>query len=186
MLANLKLSFYLLKIGIGIKSIVNHRSFLIIEVKKEYIALFLKLLKEHSFLKYDYLLDIWGVDYPGLLNRFEVNYLVTSVSFKINLIIRVKVKEHEGLPSISNLFSSSSWLEREIWDMYGVVFYNNIDLRRILTDYGFEGHPLRKDFPLSGFYEVRYDDEYKRVVYEALEVGQEYRYYKFNSPWESL
>ena len=131
-------------------------------------------------------MDIWGVDYPDKNERFEVNYQLLSIYLNVRIVLRLTVEEFEGVDSVSSLFSSAGWLEREVWDMYGVFFFENTDLRRILTDYGFQGHPLRKDFPLSGFMEVRYDDSEKRVVYEPLEVSQEFRSFNFSSPWEKL
>ena len=129
-------------------------------------------------------MDIWGVDFPSNKERFEVNYLLLSIRFNIRIIVKVTVNEEDAIESVEEIFSSAGWLEREVWDMFGVYFVGNKDLRRILTDYGFEGHPLRKDFPLSGYTEVRYDDGEKRIVVEPSELAQEFRYFNFNSPWE--
>lgn len=154
----------------------------VIEISSTELRNTVLFLKQNQQLRFDCLLDIWAVDFLGK-NRFEVNYLLLSIINQSRVIIRTRVDEYTGLPSISDLFKSSGWLEREVWDMYGILFFGNMDLRRILTDYGFEGHPLRKDFPLSGFSEVRYDDGDKRIVYEPLEVSQEYRSFFFKNPW---
>lgn len=123
------------------------------------------------------------VDYPQREKRFEVNYLLLSQRYVRRLKLKVRVDPYEGLESVTCLFKAANWFEREAWDMFGVFFHNHPNLRRILTDYGFEGHPLRKDFPLTGFVEVRYDEEKKRVVAESLETAQEFRAFEFQSPW---
>jgi NADH-quinone oxidoreductase subunit C len=130
------------------------------------------------------LVDLCGVDYPERERRFEVVYHLLSL--KNNQRIRVKVETDEStpVPSVVELFSTAGWFEREAWDMYGIYFADHPDLRRILTDYGFEGHPLRKDFPLTGHVELRYDDEQKRVVYEPVRLRQDFRTFDFLSPWE--
>ena len=130
------------------------------------------------------LVDLCGVDYPEDEDRLEVVY--NLLSLKRNMRIRVKVRTDtaSAVPSLSNLFLSAEWNEREAWDMYGIFFSDHPDLRRLLTDYGFEGHPLRKDFPLTGYVEVRYDDEQKRVVYDPVKLTQEFRTFDFLSPWE--
>jgi NADH-quinone oxidoreductase subunit C len=155
----------------------------IIEIASVNLNQVISFLKRNQQLRFDSLLDLWALDYPSALNRFEINYLLLSVTNQIRVIIRTRVSEYSGLPSVTGLFKAAGWLEREVWDMYGILFFENEDLRRILTDYGFEGHPLRKDFPLSGFSEVRYDDGDKRIVYEPLEVSQEYRSFSFKNPW---
>ena len=182
----LKLASFLSKVLPGMESIVIHDGFIICNVRPDFVFLCVKLLKQLSFLRYEEMLDIWASDFPYKKARFEVNYLFVNVLTSNRLILRTYVQENQGLLSINELYSSAGWLEREVWDMFGVLFFNNYDLRRILTDYGFDGHPLRKDFPLSGFLEVRYDDSEKRVVYEPLEVSQEYRMFNFKSPWEKL
>jgi NADH:ubiquinone oxidoreductase subunit C len=144
-----------------------------------------------SFFKYYFnsnfsaLMDVWGVDYPHRVFRFEVNFLILNLSKPYRLIIRTCTNEYTPISSVSDLFDSAGWLEREVWDMYGVYFSGHKDLRRILTDYGFSGFPLRKDFPLTGYTEVRYDDSRKQVVLEPLEVSQELRLFNFKSPWEN-
>lgn len=177
---------YLSKILPGIEKIVVHSDILYITIKNEYLKEILDILKNHNALRFRSLMDIWGVDYPDREKRFEVNYQLLSIYLNIRIVLRLSIEEFSGVDSVSSIYSSAGWLEREVWDMYGVFFFENKDLRRILTDYGFQGHPLRKDFPLSGFMEVRYDDSEKRVVYEPLEVSQEFRSFNFSSPWEKL
>lgn len=144
----------------------------------------LTFLRDDVQCQFINLTDISGVDYPQRAKRFDVVYLLLSP--RQNLRIRVKVSADEDtlVPSGTAVFAGADWFEREIYDMYGVLFSGHPDLRRILTDYGFEGHPLRKDFPLTGFVEVRYNDEVKRVVYEPIQLRQEFRNFDFLSPWE--
>ena len=168
----------------SVRKIVVHPETSYITISAGSLMNVCRILKDHSLLQFKSLMDIWGVDYPNRDKRFEVNYLLLSLKFNVRVVIRVHVEEFEGVFSLSSLYQSATWLEREVWDMYGVLFFENPDLRRILTDYGFSGHPLRKDFPLSGFMEVRYDDSDKRVVYEPLELSQQYRAFNFKSPWE--
>ncbi len=129
-------------------------------------------------------IDICGVDYPAREKRFDVVYHLLSPRQNTRVRIKLMVAEDEPVPSVCDVFPGADWFEREAWDMYGIIFDGHPDLRRILTDYGFEGHPLRKDFPLTGFVEVRYDDSAKRVVYEPVELRQEFRSFDFLSPWE--
>ena len=156
---------------------------LYLSIKSKYLIFFINFIAKHSFSNFKQLLDIWGIDYPSRNKRFEVNYLLISNLFNIRLIVRVSNGLYEGLPSVTHLFESSNWLEREVWDMFGIYFFNNSDLRRILTDYGFEGFPLRKDFPLSGYSEIRYDFESKRIVFDKLELTQEFRSFDYNNNW---
>ena len=144
----------------------------------------LKLLRDDGRCRFEVLIDICGVDWPEREKRFDVVY--NLLSLKNNQRVRVKVATDETtpVPSAAPLFSSAGWFEREAYDLYGVWFADHPDLRRILTDYGFEGHPLRKDFPLTGFVEVRWDDLQKRVVYEPVKLTQEFRRFDFLSPWE--
>jgi len=150
------------------------------------------LLKVLSFLRDDpncqfkQLMDICGVDYPSQENRFCVVYSMLSLTLNQRVRVKVWTEEETPVPTSTDLFSSAGWFEREVWDMYGVYFSDHPDLRRILTDYGFEGHPLRKDFPLTGYVEIRYDDEQKRVVYEPVSLTQEFRSFDFLSPWEGV
>ncbi|WP_309084873.1 NADH-quinone oxidoreductase subunit C [Chelativorans sp.] len=128
--------------------------------------------------------DICGVDYPAREKRFEVVYHLLSPRQNQRIRVKVSTDEETPIPSVIEVFPAANWYEREVYDLYGVLFTDHPDLRRILTDYGFEGHPLRKDFPLTGFVEVRYDDEAKRVIYEPVELRQEFRNFDFLSPWE--
>lgn len=132
------------------------------------------------------LVDIAGVDYPERPQRFEVVYCLLNLKKNIRLRVRVATDEKTPVPSVTALYSSAGWFEREAWDMYGILFSDNPDLRRILTDYGFEGHPQRKDFPLTGYVELRYDSEQKRVVYEPVKLNQAYRSFNYLSPWEGM
>ncbi len=129
--------------------------------------------------------DLSGVDYPQRTNRFDVVYQLMSPRLNLRMRVRVMTDEDGAVPSITGIYPGALWYEREAYDMYGILFSGHPDLRRILTDYGFEGHPLRKDFPLTGFVEVRYDDQVKRVVYEPVELRQEFRNFDFLSPWEA-
>jgi len=151
--------------------------------KKDLLKLIL-FLKNHPILKFKQLVDILGVDYPSKDKRFEVIYLLLSHEINSRIAIKIQIKDGESAPSITGIFLSANWLEREVFDMYGIVFENHPDLRRILTDYEFEGFPLRKDFPLTGHTEVRYDDEIKKVIYEPVKLAQAYRNFDFESPWE--
>ena len=144
----------------------------------------LSMLKKSSMTKFTVMADICIVDNPQNINRFELSYNLLSVKYNFRLFIKTYTSAY--INSISNLYASSNWIERECWDMFGVFFINHPDLRRILTDYGFDGFPLRKDFPLTGYIEVRYDDEKANIVYEPLELSQEYRLFNFTSPWEKI
>jgi NADH-quinone oxidoreductase subunit C len=132
------------------------------------------------------LVDICGVDYPEREQRFEVVYNLLSLKHNLRLRVKVPAAEDQPVPSVTAIYSVAGWFEREAWDLYGIYFSDHPDLRRILTDYGFEGHPLRKDFPLTGFVEVRYDIEQKRVIYEPVKLRQEFRTFDFQSPWEGM
>jgi len=151
---------------------------------KSYLSSILCLLKNSIFLQFTQLLDLWVVDLNLQKNRFQVNYFLNSIFLNKRIILRTIVSETAGINTASTIYASANWLERECYDMFGVLFYNHPDLRRILTDYGFEGYPLRKDFPLTGYLEVRFDDELNRVVFEPVVVTQEYRYFEYISPWE--
>ena len=130
------------------------------------------------------IVDVCGVDYPGRDERFEVVYHLLSPRQNQRVRVKIATGEDEAVPSIVSVFPGADWFEREAYDMYGILFAGHTDLRRILTDYGFEGHPMRKDFPVTGYVEVRYDDEVKRVVYEPVQLRQEFRNFDFLSPWE--
>lgn len=157
---------------------------LVVTTTRDALINTLCFLRDGSRSLFKVLTDITAVDYPERPERFEVVYNLLSLKFNSRLRVKVLTDEKTAVPSASSLFSSACWYEREVWDMYGVCFDKNPDLRRILTDYGFEGHPLRKDFPLTGYVEVRYDEEKKRVVYEPVQLDQEFRTFDFESPWE--
>jgi len=155
-------------------------------VNAEQLPEVLNKLKTDKQYLFTQLIGIFGADYPERNQRFEVVYLLLSMKHNQRLKVKVQMTENDTLPSVVNIYSAAGWYERETWDMYGIKFANNPDLRRILTDYGFEGHPLRKDFPLTGYVEVRYDNEKKDVIYEPVQLKQEYRDFDFLSPWEGL
>ena len=155
-------------------------------VEKEDIAKFLVFLRDDVNCQFKQLMDICGVDYPERPQRFEVVYNLLSLVHNNRVTVKVMLDDNSSIPSVSKVFSSADWWEREIWDLFGIFFSGHPDLRRILTDYGFDGHPLRKDFPLTGYVEVRYDDAQKRVVYEPVKLTQEYRDFDFLSPWEGM
>nr|QGN73915.1 NADH dehydrogenase subunit 9 [prasinophyte sp. MBIC10622] len=157
---------------------------LTLHVAVENLIPLLTYLKDHSGTQYKMLVEMCAVDYPARTQRFEVVYCFLSVRYNARIMVKVHVDEITPVDSSVSLYASAGWAEREIWDMHGVFFQGHPDLRRILTDYGFDGHPLRKDFPLSGYVEARYDDSEKRVVLEPLELTQEFRYFDFTSPWE--
>jgi NADH-quinone oxidoreductase subunit C len=145
------------------------------------VTLFIKTNKD---LKFRQLIDITAVDYPENLKRFKMVYLFLSHEFNQRIIINVSISENEVVSSLTKVFPAANWMEREVFDMYGVKFKNHPDLRRILTDYGFEGHPLRKDFPLTGHNEVRYSEDEKKVIYEPVKLEQNYRNFDYESPWD--
>ena len=155
-------------------------------VDKEDIAKLLVFLRDDVNCQFKQLMDICGVDYPERPQRFEVVYNLLSLVHNNRVTVKVMLDDNSSIPSVSKVFSSADWWEREIWDLFGIFFSGHPDLRRILTDYGFDGHPLRKDFPLTGYVEVRYDDAQKRVVYEPVKLTQEYRDFDFLSPWEGM
>ena len=144
----------------------------------------LKLLKANESLDFSQLSDLTAVDYPGRIKRFELVYQLLSVTHNRRIRIICAIDEGQIVPSATGIYKSAEWSEREVWDMYGLFFSDHPDLRRLLTDYGFEGHPLRKDFPLTGYVEVRYDDMDRRVAYQPVQLTQEYRDFDFLSPWE--
>ncbi|MEQ8441848.1 MAG: NADH-quinone oxidoreductase subunit C [Alphaproteobacteria bacterium] len=159
---------------------------LIIGVGPQDLLRLSKFLRDDTHCLFKQLSDICGVDFPEREPRFEVVY--NLLSFKHNLRIRVKVlaDEDTAVPSVVSIWPAANWYEREVWDMYGVFFSDHPDLRRILTDYGFDGHPQRRDFPLTGYVEMRYDDEQRRVIYEPVKLTQEFRSFDFMSPWEGM
>ena len=157
---------------------------LTIVVAREQIVSLLKTLRDEPRCQFECLIDICGVDYPSRERRFDVVYHLLSPRQNTRLRLKVETDELTPVPSVVEIYPSANWFEREAFDLYGILFANHPDLRRILTDYGFRGHPLRKDFPLTGYVEVRYDDELKRVAYEPVKLTQEFRSFDFMSPWE--
>lgn len=155
-----------------------------VHARRAEIVKVISFMRDDPICRYSSLIDIAGADYPGRERRFEVIYHMLSMSHNTRIRIKAMTDETIPMPSITSLFPNADWYEREAFDMYGISFDGHPDLRRILTDYGFEGHPLRKDFPLSGFVEVRYDEERKAVIYEPVDLPQEYRSFDFMSPWE--
>ena len=146
----------------------------------------LKTLRDDPVLQFKQLTDLTAVDYPERAQRFEVVYQMLSLALNARIRVLTSVEDGDIVPSVIDLFASANWAEREVWDMFGIFFSGHPDLRRLLTDYGFEGHPLRKDFPLTGYVEVRYNDTERRVVYEPVHLTQEYRDFDFLSPWEGM
>jgi len=163
---------------------------LVINAKSENIVKILYFLRDDKECKFQILVDVLGADYPDRIaegkGRFDVIYTLLSMRHNQRLRVKLCVAEDELVPSVVEIFNSALWFEREVWDMYGVLFAGNPDLRRILTDYGFEGHPQRKDFPLTGYVELRYDEELKRVVYEPVKLTQDFRGFDYTSPWEAI
>ncbi len=154
----------------------------VITVSRAEVANALRQLRDDH--EYQQLMEIAGADYPGRAERFEVVYCLLSVTRNHRLIVKTTAAEDTPVPTVTTIWPVAGWLEREVFDMYGVIFEGNTDLRRILTDYGFEGHPFRKDFPLTGYVELRYSEEDKRVVYEPVKLAQDLRQFDFMSPWE--
>jgi NADH-quinone oxidoreductase subunit C len=158
----------------------------VLRARPQSVLQVLRFLKDDSQCLFKTLVDLCGVDYPDREQRFEVVYNLLSVKHNFRMRVKVSTDEDTPVPSACTLFMAAEWNEREAWDMYGIFFSDHPDLRRLLTDYGFEGHPLRKDFPLTGYVEVRYDDELKRVVYEPVTLTQDFRTFDFLSPWEGV
>ena len=155
-----------------------------VEIEKDNLMEVVLFLKTNKNTRFSQLIDITVVDYPEESQRFKVVYLFLSHEFNQRLILNYSINENEVINSLTSVFPSANWMEREVFDMYGVIFKNHPDLRRILTDYNFEGHPLRKDFPLTGHTEVRYNEEEKKVVSEPVKLEQNYRNFDYESPWE--
>jgi NADH-quinone oxidoreductase subunit C len=164
-------------------SLIKHDE-LLIEINENDLLDVVQFFKSNKNCKFRQLIDIVGVDYPDSEKRFELVYLFLSHELNIRIKLLIKFELNQIINSITKIFPSANWMEREVFDMYGIKFKNHPDLRRILTDYGFKGHPLRKDFPLTGFNEVRYSEEEKKVVYEPVKLEQNYRNFDFESPWE--
>ena len=159
---------------------------LCVVVKRASILPVLTFLRDDAACQFRQLVDVCGADYPDRPERFEVVYNLLSLTQNTRIRVKVTTDEHSPVDSVVGLFSSATWFERETWDFFGIYFNNHPDLRRILTDYGFEGHPLRKDFPLTGYVELRYDEELRRVVYEPVKLTQDFRAFDFTSPWEGM
>lgn len=155
---------------------------ILLTVKRESIEDVLRELRDNH--AYQQLMEMAGVDFPGRAERFEVVYMLLSLTRNHRVMVKLSTDEATPVPTVTTLWPNAGWLEREVFDLYGVLFDGNTDLRRILTDYGFEGHPFRKDFPLTGYTELRYSEEEKRVVYEPVELAQDFRSFEFMSPWE--
>ncbi len=157
---------------------------LLIEIDDKNVVEVIQFLKSNNFCKFKQLIDIAGVDYPEEEKRFQLIYLFLSHEKNLRLKLMIRFNLEQTISSITKIFPSANWMEREVFDMYGIKFKNHPDLRRILTDYNFKGHPLRKDFPLTGFNEVRYSEKEKKVIYEPVKLEQNYRNFDFESPWE--
>lgn len=159
---------------------------LTLTVARSQITTVLKVLRDDARCRFEVLIDICGVDYPGRENRFDVVYHLLSPRTNQRIRVKLETNDTEPVPTAIGVFSAAEWFEREAFDMFGILFSGHPDLRRLLTDYGFQGHPLRKDFPLTGYVEVRYDETQKRVVYEPVKLNQEFRNFNFESPWEGV
>jgi NADH/F420H2 dehydrogenase subunit C len=164
--------------------IIGNEITLVVSPKNIVKVLF--FLKNNSRCRFTVLSSISGVDYPNRVDRFEVVYDLLSLEYNIRVRVKTNVNELTPVSSVTSVYSAANWWEREVWDMFGIFFTNHPDLRRILTDYGFEGFPLRKEFPLTGYVEVRYDEAQKRVVCEPIELAQEFRKFDFTSPWNGF
>ena len=167
-----------------IKSSIIENNELLVETEEAELLDVVQFLKSHEKCKFRQLIDIAGVDYPENEKRFELIYLFLSHEHNLRIKLLIKFQINQTIVSLTKIFPSANWMEREVFDMYGIKFKNHPDLRRILTDYGFKGHPLRKDFPLTGFNEVRYSEKEKKVIYEPVKLEQNYRNFDFESPWE--
>jgi NADH-quinone oxidoreductase subunit C len=166
-------------------SVVEHGQ-LIVTVPAERIVPVVARLRDDPQFLFEQMIDVCGVDYPDRPQRFEVVYSLLSVSLNRRVRVKVATDEDTPVPSVVAVYPSANWFERETWDLYGIFFADHPDLRRIVTDYGFEGHPLRKDFPLTGYVELRYDPDQRRVVYEPVKLTQDFRTFDFTSPWEAI
>ena len=166
--------------------IISNEKYIEIQIDCLEVFNIIKQLKEDSHLQFDQLIDLTAIDYPSQNKRFHIVYLLMSMTLNQRILIKSSLGDGENIASITPIHKAANWYERECYDLFGIQFSNHPDLRRIMTDYNFEGHPLRKDFPLTGFTEVRYDDLEKKVVYEPVKLTQEYRNFDFMSPWEGL
>jgi NADH-quinone oxidoreductase subunit C len=174
------------KLGDAIESHYVASDVITFVAKRDAIISVLEFLRDDAVCEFKMLVDLCGADYPDRIERFEVIYNLLSLSKNARIRVKVNTDENTPVPTAVGTFSAANWFEREVWDMYGVYFNNHPDMRRILTDYGFEGHPQRKDFPLTGYVELRYDEERKRVVYEPVKLTQDFRRFDFTSPWEAM
>lgn len=172
------------ELGDAVNSIDVEFGEMTINARRAAIKDVITFLKNDAKCKFDSLIDLCGVDYPARERRFDVVYHLLSMGHNHRIRVKITTDEVEPVRSLAEIFPNADWYEREAFDMYGIIFDQHPDLRRLLTDYGFEGYPLRKDFPLSGYVEVRYDEERKAVVYEPVNLPQEYRSFDFMSPWE--
>ena len=170
--------------GSAILGVSEHAGELTVLIVRDAIVDVVTGLRDDSDLAYNQLMDLSGADYPERVCRFDVNYHLLSLTKNRRIRIKLHTDDVLPVPSITGVFPVAGWFERETWDCYGVLFDGNPDLRRILTDYGFQGHPFRKDFPLTGYVELRYSEEHKRVVYEPVKLAQDFRNFDFLSPWE--
>ena len=173
-------------IEIDLEYFNNDKYYGILLNKKANLLKLLKLLKEKNELLFSQLVDITAIDYPSREHRFDLIYILLSLKLNKRILIKIPLDENESIESSTQIYKSADWYERECYDLFGIKFVNHPDLRRIMTDYNFEGHPLRKDFPLTGHNEVRYDELEKKVIYEEVNLPQEYRNFDYLSPWEGI
>ena len=159
---------------------------LVVEVQATGLLRLARFLRDDANCLFKQLVDVCGVDYPEREKRFEVVYNLLSLKHNLRIRLKVLTDEDRPVPSVCGIWPAANWYEREVWDLYGVFFSDHPDLRRLLTDYGFDGHPMRKDFPLTGYVELRYDEEQRRVVYEPVKLTQDFRSFDFLSPWEGM
>ncbi len=174
------------KIGGDVLKVEVKLGELMVTVKRPAILAVLTALRDDPATRFEQLTDITAVDYPDRAERFEVVYQLLSYTHNRRMRVKLATDEDIAVPSAVAVFSAANWFEREVWDLFGIFFDNHPDLRRILTDYGFEGHPFRKDFPLTGYVEARYDEDQKRVIYEPVRLTQDFRAFDFLSPWEGM
>lgn len=174
------------ELGASVLSHAIEHEEMVITAQRQDICKVLQFLRDDTECQFKMLLSVCGADYPERAGRFDVVYHLLSLSQNNRVRVKVSVAENQLVPSAVKVFSTAGWFERETWDLYGIYFEGNTDLRRILTDYGFEGHPLRKDFPLTGYVELRYDEEQRRVVYEPVKLVQDFRNFDYLSPWEGM
>jgi NADH-quinone oxidoreductase subunit C len=174
------------KLGTTLLSYAFFKDELVLHIAPADIVKVLDFLKNDKECGFALLMDLCGADYPERAERFDVIYTLLSLRHNHRARVKVRASEDTLVPTVVGVYSAAGWFEREVWDMYGVMFAGNPDLRRILTDYGFEGHPQRKDFPLTGYVELRYDDALKRVVYEPVQLAQDFRSFDYLSPWEGI